>query len=243
MQEVEDDLKGVLTGLCQDLFGKDVTMRWNEDYFPFTTPSFEVEVWYQDKWLEVLGCGIIHEGVLKNAGVWGGEAIGAAVAQGKGKVGWAFGLGLERLAMVLFGIPDIRLFWSDDPRFLSQFKEGQFNTKFHPFSKFPPCYKDVSFWLPDAKEGIEFHINEVYEVGARPRPILSSRNQEMLSCLVLIGDSRCCWRSGRECGVIRQVRSPENGAHIARLPNQLQAHGQVSKTIICVWCYVRRSLC
>ena len=66
-------------------------------------------------------------------------------------------LGLERLAMVLFDIPDIRLFWSQDERFLSQFQENQV-TSFKPFSKYPPCYKDVSFWLPPA-----FHENDLYE--------------------------------------------------------------------------------
>lgn len=63
------------------------------------------------------------------------------------KIGWAFGLGLERIAMVLFSIPDIRLFWSQDERFLSQFQAGKITT-FKPYSKYPACYKDVSFWLP-----------------------------------------------------------------------------------------------
>lgn len=63
----------------------------------------------QGKWLEVLGCGVIQDGVMENA-------------NRKGKIGWAFGLGLERLAMVLFSIPDIRLFWSNDVRFTSQFE-------------------------------------------------------------------------------------------------------------------------
>lgn len=67
-----------------------------------------------------------------------------------GKIGWAFGLGLERIAMVLFGIPDIRLFWSTDSRFLTQFKHGEITT-FKPYSKYPPCFKDVSFWLPQGK--------------------------------------------------------------------------------------------
>lgn len=69
---------------------------------------------FQGKWLEVLGCGVIHRDVMNNAGR-------------KGEVGWAFGLGLERLAMVLFSIPDIRLFWSNDVRFLSQFKVRSFS--------------------------------------------------------------------------------------------------------------------
>lgn len=62
------------------------------------------------------------------------------------KIGWAFGLGLERIAMVLFSIPDIRLFWSTDERFLSQFEQGRI-TSFKPYSKYPSCFKDVSFWL------------------------------------------------------------------------------------------------
>lgn len=66
----------------------------------------------QGKWLEVLGCGVIQDEVMSNAGR-------------TGEIGWAFGLGLERLAMVLFSIPDIRLFWSDDPRFSSQFEVGR----------------------------------------------------------------------------------------------------------------------
>jgi phenylalanyl-tRNA synthetase alpha chain len=87
-------------------------------------------------------------------------------AGGAGKRAWAFGLGLERLAMVLFGIPDIRLFWSHDERFTRQFKAGCFKaggagTRFVSFSKYPPCLKDVSFWMP--KEG-EFTENNLCEV-------------------------------------------------------------------------------
>lgn len=59
----------------------------------------------------------------------------------EGQKAWAFGLGLERLAMVLFSIPDIRLFWTEDQRFLKQFKAGNLGAKFKPYSKYPPCYK------------------------------------------------------------------------------------------------------
>jgi phenylalanyl-tRNA synthetase alpha chain len=143
---IEDDLKGVLTGLARHLFG-DVEMRWREDYFPFTEPSFELDIYFNDDWMEVLGCGVIHDEVMANAG------------QPADRYGWAFGLGLERLAMVLFAIPDIRLFWSDDERFTSQFQAGTI-TKFNSYSKFPLCYKDVSFWLPESG----LHPNDVYEV-------------------------------------------------------------------------------
>ena len=111
-------------------------IRWVEAYFPFTSPSFELEVLWDGEWLELLGCGIVQQAILKNAGL-------------SNHIGWAWGLGVERLAMILFGIPDIRLFWSTDERFLSQFQEDKV-TKFVPFSKFPSCYKDVAFWIPSS---------------------------------------------------------------------------------------------
>ena len=72
------------------------------------------------------------------------------------KLGWAFGLGLERIAMILYSIPDIRLFWTQDPRFLTQFKQGQITT-FRPYSRYPTCFKDVSFWLP---QNMSLHDND-----------------------------------------------------------------------------------
>ncbi|CAI5468213.1 unnamed protein product [Closterium sp. Yama58-4] len=133
---VAGQLKQALEGLARHLFG-DVEMRWVDTYFPFTNPSFELEIFFQGQWLEVLGCGVTEQQILDNCGLAGSKA-------------WAFGLGLERLAMVLFDIPDIRLFWSNDDRFLTQFKDGKLGIKFKPFSKYPPCYKDMSFWLSDS---------------------------------------------------------------------------------------------
>jgi phenylalanyl-tRNA synthetase alpha chain len=109
-------------------------VRWVEAYFPFTSPSWELEVFWQGDWLEVLGSGIVSQPILNNASV-------------PNRVGWAFGLGLERIAMLLYSIPDIRLFWSKDERFLSQFSEQKPIQRFSPFSKYPACFKDVSFWL------------------------------------------------------------------------------------------------
>ncbi|XP_030458793.1 phenylalanine--tRNA ligase, chloroplastic/mitochondrial isoform X1 [Syzygium oleosum] len=131
-----EDLKKCLEGLARHLFGA-VEMRWIDTYFPFTDPSFELEIYFQEKWLEVLGCGVTEQEILKRSG-------------NSNNVAWAFGLGLERLAMVLFDIPDIRLFWTTDERFTSQFSEGQLGVKFKPFSKFPPCYKDMSFWINES---------------------------------------------------------------------------------------------
>ena len=143
IQYVEAHLKETLEGVIGVLFPHCET-RWGNDSFPFTNPSFELEVWYNDEWLEVLGCGVVHKQILSNCDLGHTD-------------GWAFGLGLERLAMVLFNIPDIRLFWSEDVRFLSQFSENELTT-FKPFSKYPPCFKDVSFWLPS-----NFHENDLYE--------------------------------------------------------------------------------
>lgn len=131
-----NDLKETLEGLAKRLFGN-VETRWVDTYFPFTNPSLELEIFFQGNWMEVLGCGVTEPAILENNGRGGTTA-------------WAFGLGLERLAMVLFNIPDIRLFWSSDPRFTTQFKAGQLGIKFKPFSKFPPCFKDISFWINES---------------------------------------------------------------------------------------------
>ena len=113
-------------------------VRWIEAYFPFTSPSWELEVWWQGEWLEVLGSGIVSQPILSNSGL-------------PDRVGWAFGIGLERIAMLLYSIPDIRLFWSKDTRFLSQFSESTPIKAFVPFSKYPACFKDVAFWLQPTK--------------------------------------------------------------------------------------------
>jgi phenylalanyl-tRNA synthetase alpha chain len=143
--DVKKDLRDKLSGLVKHLFGPECKHRFLEDsehegvYFPFTVDSLEVEVEFTTddgtKLLEILGAGTVHPDIMKELGLPNHQA-------------WAFGLGLERLAMILFDIPDIRLFWSNEPRFLSQFKAGQI-TKYKPFSKYEICYKDVSFFTSD----------------------------------------------------------------------------------------------
>lgn len=138
-------------------------VRWVEAYFPFTAPSFELEIYYAGDWLEVLGCGVTQQSMYINAGQ-------------PQQLGWAFGIGLERIAMLLFNIPDIRLFWSKDQRFLSQFAGVSDNLdlvrRFVPFSRHPECYKDVSFWLPSSSSAggntkanaHDFHENDLMEL-------------------------------------------------------------------------------
>ncbi|EED91239.1 phenylalanine tRNA synthtetase-like protein, partial [Thalassiosira pseudonana CCMP1335] len=146
-QMVELDLKSTLEGLMDHLFGP-TQKRWNEDYFPFTEPSFELEINHNDEWMEVLGCGVIHEQVLE-------------LSNRSDRRGWAFGLGLERLAMILFKIPDIRLFWTDDERFHSQFKEGKI-AEFRSYSKYPPVFKDIAFWTKSTSD--EFVENDFFDL-------------------------------------------------------------------------------
>ena len=155
-QMVESDLKSTLEGLMDHLFGPSTQKRWNEDYFPFTQPSFELEIYHNDEWMEVLGCGVIHEQVLH-------------LSNRSDRRGWAFGLGLERLAMILFKIPDIRLFWTDDERFHSQFEEGKI-IEFQPYSKYPPVFKDIAFWTTtksdnnDSSGRSEFVENDFFDL-------------------------------------------------------------------------------
>ena len=150
---LEKDLKTCLLGLAKELFGPNIEYKWVECYFPFTHPSWELEIYFQGKWLEVLGCGIVEQEILCNAGA-------------ESKLGFAFGLGLERLAMILYQIPDIRLFWSNDSGFLKQFVTKDIKSKiiYNPISKHPQCTNDISFWLPLSEEGHCFSKNDFYDL-------------------------------------------------------------------------------
>jgi phenylalanyl-tRNA synthetase alpha chain len=110
------ELKGLLSEFCRRFFGPQVIMRFRPHFFPFTEPSAEVDInaeilgIQRKKWLEILGCGMVNPKVF--------EAVG--YPKGKYK-GFAFGMGVERMAMLKYGINDIRLFYENDVRFLKQF--------------------------------------------------------------------------------------------------------------------------
>lgn len=151
---VEHEFKTVLVGLAKHLFGNDTKYRWVDAYFPFTMPSWELEIYYRDQWLEVMGSGIIRNEILESSGL-------------RNTIGWAFGLGLERLAMVLYNIEDIRLFWSNDSGFLSQFDESRTTAQmqFQPISRYAQLYMDISFWLANDGHTIDtFPENDLYEL-------------------------------------------------------------------------------
>ncbi|MBD2040522.1 phenylalanine--tRNA ligase subunit alpha [Microcoleus sp. FACHB-672] len=104
------DLKGTLKEFLQQMFGADLPIRFRASYFPFTEPSAEVDVQWQGKWLEVLGCGMVDPNVLKMVGY-----------DPEKYTGFAAGFGVERFAMVLHQIDDIRRVYNSDLRFLQQF--------------------------------------------------------------------------------------------------------------------------
>ena len=105
------DLKGTLEQFLRAFFEEDVRVRFRPSYFPFTEPSIEVDIERGDgKWLEVLGCGIVHPKVFEYSGIDPEEYTG-----------FAFGMGVERLAMLRYGVNDLRLFFENDLRFLNQF--------------------------------------------------------------------------------------------------------------------------
>ncbi|OHA24293.1 MAG: hypothetical protein A3B11_02335 [Candidatus Taylorbacteria bacterium RIFCSPLOWO2_01_FULL_44_26] len=138
-----DDLKKVLTEIAQSIFGQDVKNRFNPDTFPYTDPSMEMEIEKDGQWIEILGCGLPRKSVLTNFAV-------------SGYNGWAFGFGLERLAIVSMDIPDIRLLWSDDPRVKKQLILGR---KFVPVSKYPTATRDISFVVDDS-----FRPNDYFDL-------------------------------------------------------------------------------
>lgn len=135
-------------GSTEEYLNEPLKVRWVEAYFPWTAPSYEIEVWWKGEWLECCGSGLVRQPVMVNAGL------------GEDKIGWAFGIGLDRIAMLLFGIPDIRLFWTLDERFANQFRKGTIAT-FQAYSKYPGIKRDVSFWLPQLSN---LHTNDVMEI-------------------------------------------------------------------------------
>jgi phenylalanyl-tRNA synthetase alpha chain len=127
----QKDLEESLGNIAKSVFGPDAKYRLNPDTFPYTDPSLEMEVDINGKWVEVVGCGVVKSSVLEKLGV-----------DSKNYTGWAFGFGLERLAIASMDLPDIRLLWSQDPRVTKQLKLGQ---KFVEVSKYPPITRDISF--------------------------------------------------------------------------------------------------
>jgi phenylalanyl-tRNA synthetase alpha chain len=143
-----DDLRSALSEIVRAIFGEKAHFRFLGDTFPYTDPSLQVEVWIGPgapttessddagpdggRWIEILGGGMTKQTVFKKFGIEGYNA-------------WAFGFGLERLALISMELPDIRLLWSIDERIKKQLHIG---TKFVEVSKYPPVIRDISFIVP-----------------------------------------------------------------------------------------------
>jgi phenylalanyl-tRNA synthetase alpha chain len=105
------DLKGVITDFLQNYFEtRDMQVRFRPSFFPFTEPSAEMDMSWKGGWLEIGGCGMVHPNVLKHVGI-----------DSEKYLGFAFGMGVERLAMLRYGVNDLRLFFENDLQFLKQF--------------------------------------------------------------------------------------------------------------------------
>lgn len=121
------ELKGTLDHFAKSIFGPEVKIRLRPSYFPFTEPSAEVDmscticggsgcpVCKQSGWVEIMGCGMVDPAVLTNCGI-----------DPEMYSGFAFGMGVERIAQLIYRIPDLRLYWENDMRFLDQFSDGAF---------------------------------------------------------------------------------------------------------------------
>ena len=106
------DLKDTLYYFAKEMFGEKIKVRFRPSYFPFTEPSAEMDISWKNGWLEILGSGLVDPNVLKNCNIDPNEYSG-----------FAFGMGIERIAMIKYGIDDLRLFSENDKRFLSQFRD------------------------------------------------------------------------------------------------------------------------
>jgi phenylalanyl-tRNA synthetase alpha chain len=108
------DLRGTLQSFANQMFGEDVTVRFRPDFFPFVEPGAEISISWtldgQERYLELGGAGLVHPNILQRFGL-----------DPERYSGFAFGLGIERMPMIRYGIPDLRLFWENDLRFLEQF--------------------------------------------------------------------------------------------------------------------------
>ncbi|MGC9598795.1 MAG: hypothetical protein ABSE18_00185 [Minisyncoccia bacterium] len=140
-----EDLKAVLVTIAQAIYGPGIKYRFNKDTFPYTDPSLEMVIEVGGRWVEVLGSGVVQSKVLDNFGIdsriWNG---------------WAFGFGLERLAILSMQLPDIRLLWSADSRVTRQLRLGN---AYKEVSKYPPVTRDISFVV-----GADFVPNNYFDV-------------------------------------------------------------------------------
>ncbi len=126
-----DDLGAILVEIAHSVFGSHVQWKIESDTFPFTDPSIQLHIYWNDQWLEIVGAGLVNKNVLTLLGINPQEYNG-----------WAFGFGLDRIAMIKMNIPDIRILWSTDDRIRKQFKG--LDSNYTAVSKYPSTDRDIS---------------------------------------------------------------------------------------------------
>ena len=141
-----EDLTGILVDIAKAIFGEQVHYRVTDDTFPFTVSSLQLEILWKGEWIEVLGSGLVNPSVLTLLGL-----------SPEGYNGWAFGFGIDRLAMIRMDIPDIRILWSDDKRITRQFTG--IDSTYTAVSNYPPTARDVSFIV-----GADLALNSFHEL-------------------------------------------------------------------------------
>lgn len=140
------ELDDILLQIAGLVYGEDVEARILDDAFPFTVSSRQLEVRWNDEWLELVGSGLVHPDVLAKLEL-----------DPDTHDGWAFGFGLDRLAMRKMDIPDIRILWSSDERITRQFES--IDSRYAPVSKYPATERDISFVVAEQRS-----VNEFYDI-------------------------------------------------------------------------------
>jgi len=138
------DLIDVLVDIAKSIYGPEIEWRVDDDRFPFTDPSIELQILWDGDFVEVLGAGLVHRKVLTLLGLDPDRYNG-----------WAFGFGLDRLAMIKMNIPDIRILWSEDTRITSQFRS--IDSVFQDVSKYPATDRDISIIISKTVD-----LNSIY---------------------------------------------------------------------------------
>ncbi len=141
------DLENICFEVAASLLGEEIEKNFLIDHFPYTDPSVEMNIKWGDKWVEINGAGLVHPQVIRNLG------LDPDIYNG-----WAFGFGVDRLAMLKMKIPDIRLLWSKDERVTRQLKN--INNIYQPVSKYPSIIRDISFVVSKK----DFNPNRYYEL-------------------------------------------------------------------------------
>lgn len=142
----KEDLVRVLHGIARAIYGNDVESKVLDETYPYTDPSVEMDIKFGDKFLEILGAGVVHPQVLENLGIDSNRYNG-----------WALGPGVERMVMTKMKVPDIRLLWSTDSRVTKQW--GNLDKTFENVSRLPSTYRDISFLINKTT-----HPNEFFDI-------------------------------------------------------------------------------